>query len=272
MQRQQDGNNSKSAVRPAIQSAAPRQNVLAYLSDGQTLEGPVGTSLEAFVAHISQPEEPPVVAALVDGRLCELTCPLVKDANVRFLSNATSDGKRIYQRSLTLLMLAAVRELYPEARITVDHSVSMEGLLCQVRGRPPFTEQEIERIEALMHLIVEQDEPIVKRQMPLDDAIALFEERGYEDKARLLRFRKRDYVVTYSLRQEQDYFYGYMVPSAGYILYFDLVPHPLGFILRAPRRGQPLELPESRESPTLDLVFRRYGDWLNKLDICLSRC
>jgi uridine kinase len=58
-----------------------------------------------------------------------------------------------------------------------------------------------------------------------------------------------------------------MVPSAGYICYFDLVWHPLGFILRAPRRGKPVELPSSRESPKLDLIFRQYAEWLRLIDV-----
>jgi uridine kinase len=252
---------------PEIRLASPRSTVQVRLDDGRILEGPVGTALETFVARIRQPEEPPIVAALVDGELRELTFAIVKDVDVRLLSNATSDGKRIYQRSLTLLMLAAVRELYPEARITIEHAVTMTGLLCEVHGRPPFTPEEIAQIQARMSEIVDQDEPIVKRQVPLDEAAAIFAARGYQDKVRLLKYRHRDYVVLYTLRQSSNYFYGYMVPSAGYILYFDLVPHPLGFILRAPRRGTPLELPSRRESPKLDLVFYQYAEWLRRLDV-----
>ena len=252
---------------PQIRLASPRTTVQIRLDDGRILEGPVSTSLEAFVAHVVTPEEPPIVAALVDGELRELTFQITRDADVRFLSNATSDGKRVYQRSLTLLMLAAVRELFPEAEIRVDHAVTLTGLLCEVHGRPPFGAQEIAQIQARMQEIVDQDEPIVKRQVPMDEAIAMFQAMGYRDKVRLLRFRQRDYVVIYSLRQEHGYFYGYMVPSTSYIRYFDLLPHPLGFILRAPRRRSPVELPVGGQSPKLDLVFQRYGDWLRALDI-----
>jgi uridine kinase len=252
---------------PAIRFASPRTTVQVRLDDGQILEGPVGLPLEAFVARVKGPDEPPIVAALVNGELRELSWPLHRDADVRLLSNATSDGKRIYQRSLTLLMLAAVRELYPEARITVEHAVTMSGLLCQVDGRPPFTPQEVAQIQARMQEIVDQDEPIVKKQVPRDEAAAMFRACSYDDKAHLLKYRQRDYVVIYSLRDENDYFYGYMVPSTGYMPYFDLIPHPLGFILRAPRRGKPLELPPERESPKLDLIFVQYGQWLRTLDV-----
>jgi uridine kinase len=262
------------AVEPAqpdssssIHFASPRETVQVRLDDGRILEGPVGTPLEAFVARVSHPDQPPIVAALVNGELRELTYLIRKDVDVCLLSNATSDGKRIYQRSLTLLMLAAVHELYPEARITVDYAVTMTGLLCEVHGRAPLTPAEVEQIQARMQEIVDQDEPIVKRQVALDEAIAMFKKRGYEDKVRLLKHRRRDYVVIYSLRQVDDYFYGYMVPSTGYMRYFDLVPHALGLILRAPRRGSPTELPAGRESPKLDLVFHQYGEWLRALDV-----
>jgi uridine kinase len=250
-----------------IKLSLPRKTAQVRLKDGRILEGPVGTPLETFVATIARPDEPPIVAALVGGELRELTYPITKDVDVQLLSNATSDGKRIYQRSLTLLMLAAVRELFPEAQITVEHSVTMTGLLCEVRGRLPFTPEQVAQIEARMREIVDQDEPIVKRELPLEDAISLFKEHGYEDKVNLLEYRRKNYVVIYSLRQEHDYFYGYMVPSTRYLRYFDLIPHSWGFILRAPRRGAPMRLPPDRETPKLDLIFRQYGRWLRTLDI-----
>ncbi|MBN1642547.1 MAG: nucleoside kinase [Anaerolineae bacterium] len=252
---------------PHIRLAAPRDTVQVRLDDGRILEGPVHAPLEAFVTAIWEADAAPVVAALVDGELRELTYPVRKDVDVRLLSNATSDGKRIYQRSLTLLMLAAVHELYPEARIRIEHAVTMTGLLCEVQGRPPFTPQELVRIQAHMQEIVDQDQAIVKRRVPLAEAKAIFGADGYEDKVRLLDYRDRDYLVLYSLCGVDNYFYGYMVPSTRYLPYFDLVPHPLGFVLRAPRRGAPVELPSTRESPKLDLVFQQYGEWLHKLHI-----
>ncbi len=250
-----------------IRPAAPRQTAQIRLDDGTIWEGPVGAPLEDFVAAIRRSDDPPIVAALVDGELRELTWTINQDADVQLLSNATSDGKRIYQRSLTLLMLAAVRELFPQAQIMVDHSITMTGLLCEVRGAPPFTPDDVARVEALMRQIVDQDERIVKSQMPLDEAIAMFKAQGDEDKARLLAFRQKGYVVIYSLRQVRDYFYGYMVPSTGYLAHFDLLPHMSGFVLRSPRRSDPLSMPTPRDATQLDRVFRQYGEWLGTLQV-----
>ncbi|MBN1580389.1 MAG: nucleoside kinase [Anaerolineae bacterium] len=250
-----------------IHRSLPRSHVQVRFDDGVILEGPVGIPLEMFVAAATQPDDPPTVAALVDGELRELTIPITRDVRVQRLTNASSDGKRIYQRSLSLLMLAAVSELFPQARMTLEHSITMTGLLCQVSGRSPFTPDQVAQIQARMREIVNQDEPIVKTQLSLQDAVALFRERGQEDKVRLLEYRNKDYVVVYSLRQAQDYFYGYMVPSTRYIRYFDLIPHSLGFVIRAPRRGSPTRMPSARNAPKLDLVFQQYGKWLRMLNI-----
>jgi uridine kinase len=252
---------------PDIRLVSPRESVQVRLADGRILEGPVGTPLEAFVKSIAQPDEPPVVAALIDDCLRELGQTIDKDVDVLLLSNATSVGKRIYQRSLILLMLAAVRELYPQAKITVDHAVTMHGLLCEVRGHAALTAQEVKRIESRMREIVDQDAPIVKRRVPLDEAVNTFREEGYEDKVRLLKYRRRDYLVLYSLLGASNYFYGYMAPSAGYLRYFELIPHPLGFVLSHPRRGTPTQLPHGHGSPKLDAVFLEYSQWLRALEV-----
>ena len=252
---------------PSIRFSSPRQSVQVKLDDGRILEGPIGTPLKTFARGLVEPGRAPIVAALVDGTLRELGTPVTRDAEVRFLTNATNDGKRIYQRSLTLLMLAAVRDLYPGTQIVVEHAVTIYGLLCQVQERAPFDEDELARIQARMQEIVDQDEPIVKTEVPLDQARAIFQERGYDDKVRLLRYRRQPYIVLYSLLEEKDYFYGYMVPSAGYLRYFRLVPHPLGFILCLPRKGAPTVLPTRRASPKLDRVFTEYGQWLRKLNV-----
>ena len=63
-------------------------------------------------------------------------------------------------------MLAAVRELYPDAQITVDHAVTMYGLLCEVRGRSTFTSSEVKQIETRMREIVDQDDADCQNSSP----------------------------------------------------------------------------------------------------------
>jgi len=247
--------------------AEPRSTVQARFADGRIFEGPVGTPLAAFV-HAAQPDQTvPVVAALVNGKLRELTCPVDGDCTVAPVSIATSDGLRIYQRALSFLLIVAAHELFPEAQIVIDHSLTLGGLYCEVHNRPPLSGPELRRLEERMREIVEADEPIVRCRVPLDEARAIFERQGYADKVRLLRFRQKDYLTLYELRGWRDYFYGYMVPSTGYLSRFGLSLCPPGLILLFPRREAPTTLPTVRRYPRLAGVFREYQEWLDLLHV-----
>jgi uridine kinase len=182
-----------------------------------------------------RPPRAPIVAALIDDELRELTYHIEKDVAVTPLGMDDRDGSRIYRRSLTFLLVVAARELFPEARLSVDHSVTFGGYYCEVHGRPPFTAEEHDRLEARMREIVAADEPIGKERAPLADAVALFRDRGDDEVVQLLTYRRKDYLVLYTLRGMRDYFHGYMAPSTGYLRYFALHPYPPGFILRFPR-------------------------------------
>ncbi len=213
----------------------------------------------------------PIVAALVNGHLRELTYALRRDADVVPIPVTSSDGMRIYQRSLSFLLVTAVKELFPDVRILIDHSVPAKGLFCTVEDGPPFTPDELARIAARMREIVEEDAPITKRRMPLKEAIALFHAQGYQDKVQLLHYRQKNYLTVYVLRDMMDYFYGYMVPSAGYLQWFELTHYSPGFVLRSPTADRPKELPPFRDSPRLAAVFREYGQWLCLMGVdCVS--
>ncbi len=247
--------------------AQPRGTVQVRFPDGRILEGPVGTPLASFCRAAQLDPSVPVVAALVDGKLRELTYPVDQDCSAEPISITASDGLRIYQRALSFLLIVAAHELFPEADILIDHSLTLSGLYCEVRNRPPLTAREVRLLEERMRLIVEADDPIVRRRLPLDEARAVFERQGYADKVRLLRFRQKDYLHVYELRGVCDYYYGYMVPSAGYLHKFGLSLCPPGLILLFPRREAPATLPVLREYPRLAGVFREYQEWLDLLSV-----
>jgi len=249
--------------------AEPRTTAQVKFADGRTYEAPVGMLLEWYVraAAADQPWPSPIVAALIDNQLRELTYPVEHDILVQPLGMDDRDGSRIYRRSLTFLLVVAASESFPEARLTVDHSVTFGGFYCEVEGRAPFTPGELAHIEARMREIVALDEPIHKQRAPLADAIELFHRRGEEDKVRLLRHRNKSYLVLYEMRGYAGYFHGYMTPSAGYVPYFNLHPYDPGFILRFPTRRQNTALEPVVEYPKLVAVFREYGQTLRLLGV-----
>jgi uridine kinase len=255
-------NGALNMVRPGT----PRTTAQVWFDDGRIYEAPVGTPLEAYI-KAAEPAWPlPVMAALIDDELRELTYHIERDVEVTPLSMAHWDGSRVYRRSLTFLLLVAVHELFPEAQINIDHSVTFGGFFCEVTGRQNFTPDELAQIEARMHQIVEADAPIGKERVPLREAIEIFRRRGEDDKVRLLSYRRKDYLTLYRLRGLSDYFHGYMVPSAGYLRYFALTYYAPGFILRFPIRNT-VELQPVVEYPKLIHVFREYGQTLHLLGI-----
>ena len=259
------------AQQPTVYRAEPRTTVQLTFPDGLVLEGPVGTSLEVFVQAYERdhgaPDAPLTVAALVDGRLRELTRPVTRDASVQPVRTDSGDGSRIYRRSLAFLMTVAAAELYPEARILVDYSLPSGAYFCRVQGRAPFSADEVAALKARMQEIVKAAEPIQRFQVPLDEAKALFEERGDDDKVHLLEFRAKDYVTIYRLRGEADYFYGYMVPNTRYLRLFDLLPEDDGFVLVYPRRETATIIRQPTKSPQLTAVFRRREAWVSLLGV-----
>ncbi len=250
----------------AIRQVEPRPTIEVHLPDGRVLEGPRGTQLEAFLKPLEDPEKP-VVGAVVNGELRELTYALDMDARVRPVTMGEADGMRIYRRSLTFLLAAAFEELFPGAQLNVDHSVASGGYFCQVSGRPPLDEKELKRLYRRMRELVEMDLPFAKTHVALEEAIEYFKAKGYHDKVRLLAHRRKPHLVLYQMGIMRDYHHGYMVPSTGYLRWFTLSRIGDGFTLGFPRRHRPTHLYPPPKYPKLLRAYRLYGDWLRTLGV-----
>jgi uridine kinase len=245
----------------------PRPTVEVHLPDGRVLCGPRNAPVGYFLSLLESPFEPPIVGAVVNSELRELTYPIRMDAQVRPVGLDDPDGMRIYRRSLTFLLEAAFGQLFPEAVLTVDHSVSSGGYYCQVSEHPPLTNDELSRLEDQMRKLVEKNLPFSRKELPLQDAIEYFERIGMRDKVQLLAHRRKNYLTIYELNGHKDYHHGYMVPSTSYLKWFGLSPTGEGFTLRFPRRHAPTDLLPMPAYPKLLVAFRQYGDWLQKLGI-----
>ena len=249
------------------QLVSPRNTIEIHLPDGRVISGPRGTAVGFFLRKLPEWNHPPIVAAIVNGDLRELTLPIEMDAWVQPVNMADTDGARLYRRSLTFLLEVAFEDLFPEAALTVDHSVASGGFYCQVIGRAPLRVEEIRALEAHMHELVAADIPFEKTQVPIAEAIEYFEKKGMQDKVRLLRYRQKSHLVLYQLEDHKDYHHGYMVPSTGFLKYFGLAPMGEGFVLRYTRRHSPTELLPMPAYPKLLETFRQYGAWLSRLGI-----
>jgi len=257
------GPTPSSAIRPS----QPRTTVQARLSDGRIFEAPPGTTIGEILA-VAGDGHSPTVAAVVNGRLSELTRPLTSDHDVTPVLLSDNDGAKIYRRALVLLLVTAAAERFPDARINVDHGAANTGaLFCRVEGRAAFSQADLDDLTWQMSQIVAADDPLLKVPMQVADAIALFEQRGDSDTARLLAHRDSAPLVLYELRGRRDYFQGYMVPSTGLLQWFALHAFGDGFMLQYPRQHRSTALDPVAPYPKLFAVFEEHGQWLDRLGI-----
>lgn len=250
-----------------IQITQPNPNVEIHLPNGKTLSAPRGTTVGEFLAPVKDDFSAPIVAAVINNQIHELTYLIHIESNCTPVTMDTADGARIYRRSLVFLLEMVFAEIFPTNRLNIDHSVSSGGFFCDVVEREHFTQAEIDALENRMRVLIEEDHLFERREVPLQEAIEYFTRRGYEDKLRLFKYRRKEYLTLYSLNGQMDYMHGYMVPSTGYLKWFGLHPTDGGFILRFPRRHAPTQLEALGDYPKLLNAFRQYGNWLETLHI-----
>ena len=244
-----------------------RDAVEVIMTDGTVMSGPRHIPVGDFMKLYQKPNQPLIVGAIVNSDLRELTFPVSMDSKVHPVNMSDSDGARIYRRSLTFLLEVAFLELFSEWSLTVDHSVSSGAYYCHVPEKEPFDKEHLAALEERMRSLVEADEPMVREKVDLKEAIAFFRKHRQDDKLRLLNYRQGDDLVLYTLRGKRDYHHGYMVPSTGYLKWFDLRLVGSGFVLRFPRRHAPNQLSPMPSYPQLLATFRQYGEWLQTLGI-----
>jgi uridine kinase len=244
-----------------------RDTIEVILEDGTIMSGPRHTPVGEFMKVYQDPDKPQIVGAIVNNELRELTYPISADSKVVPIDMSHSDGARIYRRSLTFLLEVAFIELFPNWTLTVDHSVSAGAYYCHVPEKEPFEIEDLKKLEEVMWQIVEADEPLIREKVALQEAKDFFRKHGQIDKLRLLNYRSDDFLVLYSLRGKRDYHHGYMVPSSGYLKWFDLKLVGSGFVVQFPRRHAPDKLSPMPSYPQLLTSFRQYGKWLETLGI-----
>ena len=159
-----------------INLVPPRSSVEIDLPDGRVLSGPRGAKVGAFLETLQYDAQ--LIAAIVNGDLRELTYPINIESRVIPVTMSDPDGARIYRRSLTFLLEMAFNDLFPDAVLFVDHSVASGGYYCQVTGRKPLSESEIESLKVHMQELIKANLPFERMEVPLQEAIEYFHEIG----------------------------------------------------------------------------------------------
>lgn len=241
------------------------------LPQGRTLTVPAGTTLEEISQQSGVVESrSPVMAAMVNDKITELSMPLMDNANLVFLTLGHMDGYRIYQRSLILLFLRSASEVLEEGvQIYVKHSLG-NGIYCEVEDSPQFAENPDEaaaRIKARMLELVEKPEPIQQLLLDLPDAMEKARQMGMKARLRLFQYRRFSIVHMYQFGRYQDYLYGFMLPNSSRLGRFDLRTYENGLLLLMPTRRYPHEVRPFQPMPKLFSVFQQSRDWSRILHV-----
>lgn len=214
--------------------------------------------------------EYPVLAALVDHKLKELDYRLSMSHEVEFIGYNHPDGRRTYLRSLCFVLQNAVRELFPDKVLIVDHSLP-SGLYCNIcdvelredgrRVPVRLSDADLAAIKKRMHEIVDADMPFVKKKMEASAAEALFEKNNQPDKAELQKSLGKFICSVYFLDGQVDTFHGPLLPSTGYLKVFDLLPFANGFCLQFPSEGDFSKVIPVKTQSKIAATLAAYSDW-----------
>lgn len=214
--------------------------------------------------------EYPVLAALVDHKLKELDYRLSMSHEVEFIGYNHPDGRRTYLRSLCFVLQNAVRELFPDKVLIIDHSLP-SGLYCNIcdvelredgrRVPVRLSDADLAAIKRRMHEIVAADMPFVKKKIEASAAEALFEKNNQPDKAELQKSLGKFICSVYFLDGQVDTFHGPLLPSTGYLKVFDLLPFANGFCLQFPSEGDFSKVIPVKTQSKIAATLAAYSDW-----------
>ena len=223
---------------------------------------PEGTSLldvyQEFADDIKLPY--PVVSARVNNTSQGLKFRLFQNRDVEFLDAREGSGHREYVRSLSFLLYKATQDVFPGSKLFIEHSLS-RGYYCNLKKREALTDDDVEQIRKRMQEIVDLDMPFRRTEATNEEAIRVFSERGFSDKVKLLETSGQIYSDYYTLGDTVDYYYGPLVPSAGYLQVWDLERYEDGLLLRVPDWHNPLKVAEKIQQPKTFEMFAEKTRW-----------
>ncbi len=229
---------------------------------GTSKEFEEGTYLGDMVQAFEFDKPYDILAAKVNNVAQGLRFKVYHSLDVEFLDYRTYTGRNFYCRSLCFLLFKAVKDLFPESKLTIRRPIS-KGYYCAVdKGdSSPLTEADVDAVRERMAKIVEDDIPFRRHEARVDDAIKTFTALGAMDKVKLLETCGDVYITYYTLDGTADYYYDELVPSSGYLKTWSVSLYKEGILLRVPDRHHPEDLAPFREQPKTFEVFKESHKW-----------
>ncbi|MBR1682328.1 MAG: nucleoside kinase [Bacteroidaceae bacterium] len=233
-------------------------------NNGVTKSFPEGASLldvyQEFAEDLRM--EFPVISAKVNNTSQGLKFRLFQNRDVEFLDARSGSGHRVYVRSLCFVLYKAATDLFPGSKLFIEHPLS-RGYYCNFkkRGGEALSEPDVQRICERMQEIIRLDMPFRRFEATTEEAVRVFTERGFTDKVKLFETSGQIYTDYYMLGDTVDYYYGPLVPSAGYLQVWGLEHYQDGLLLRVPDKENPMQLAPKVEQPRTYAMFAEKVRW-----------
>lgn len=230
-------------------------------AEAQEIETEKGTTIEDIYKQYENFLPYTIIAAKVNNKIEELTYRIKEPCKVELLDIRSQSANLIYQYSLSLIYLKAVYDCLGDVRVEIQNSLN-KGLYTEIKTHRTLTPKQITAVESRMREIVNQDIPYVKETVSLDEAVRILDEERQTEKKRLIS----DFVVPasfkfYSLEGFREFFYGFMVPSTGYIKRFELMKYRRGVLIRFPHPSNPNAIPMYEDEVKLYQAFGEQTKW-----------
>lgn len=234
----------------------------------KSLEIPYGTSLLEVIQrqHIISKSE--FIGALVNNKVRDLTYRIHKPAVIELFTYYSTHGRNMYIRSLHFLLCKAVDDLLPRSvKLHIKHSIS-SGKFCTLDNlEEPLSDDLVLRLLTHMRQVANRNIPFERVGLLTPDAVKAFQEHGLEDKYELFKDRDRIYTSVYRLENTINYYYGFMVPSTGYLKNFGLEKYENGILLKVPSAKNIDILPKTHLMPKLFSIYQQDKQWVEQMGV-----
>ena len=209
----------------------------------------------------------PILGALVNNKVRDLTYRIHKPSQIDFFDITSLYGNAMYCRSLYFLLFKVVKDMLPGVKLRILHSIS-SGKYCALDGlNGEVTEALARSLESRMMELVKQNLPYKRIELPTAEALEEYRRHGMDEKEKMFRHRSRIYTSIYQLDDCINYYYGFLLPSTGYLTSFKIEKYESGLLLKAPARFHPEKINATRPLPKLFAVYQEYKSWANRCGV-----
>ncbi len=214
--------------------------------------------------HLKMPFGP--ICAKVNNKVEGMHYRLYHNKDVEFLDMTSGSGSRNYTRTLFFVLCKAVHDLFPRSEVVIDIPVS-NGYYCNLSLGHPVGLQDVDSICRRMQQIIDEKIPIRRFEVRTEEAVKMFEEKGDEAKAKLLRSIGSLYTTYYQMDDYVDYYYGSLLTNTKDLYLFGVEKYYDGILLRIPSQKNPAQLGELIRQDKMFEIFKEHHRWQHILGI-----